>query len=136
MNKFELCEIAGDALENSYAPYSNCTIGAALLCKNGKVYTGCNVENASYSATVCAERTAFLKAISEGERDFEAIAIMGKTYGAWQTFYPCGICRQFMSEFCSPDFKIYVMIDLCDIREYTLDEFLPNSFDLKRNIIL
>lgn len=131
MNKFELSELAIGALENSYAPYSKCNVGAALLCKNGKVYTGCNVENASYSATVCAERTAFLKAISDGERNFEAIVIIGKKDGECKTFYPCGICRQFMSEFCSPDFKIYVMTDFDVIEEYTLKELLPNSFDLK-----
>lgn len=131
MNKFELSELAIGALENSYAPYSKCNVGVALLCKNGKVYTGCNVENASYSATVCAERTAFLKAISDGERDFEAIAIIAKKDGVSKTFYPCGICRQFMSEFCSPDFKIYVMTDFDVIEEYTLKELLPNSFDLK-----
>lgn len=131
MNKFELSELAIAVLKNSYAPYSKCNVGAALLCKNGKVYTGCNVENASYSATVCAERTAFLKAVSDGERDFEAIAIICKKDGERKTFYPCGICRQFMAEFCTPDFKIYVMTEFDVLEEYTLKEFLPNSFDLK-----
>ncbi len=131
MNKQELCKKAIDALKNSYSPYSNCCVGAALLCKNGNVYTGCNIENASFSPTICAERVAFSKAVSEGEREFEAIAIAGKKDDNLTAFSPCGVCRQFMVEFCSADFKILVVINDKDFNEYALSELLPNSFNLK-----
>ncbi len=122
----QLMELAKEARENAYAPYSNFLVGAALLCKNGKVYTGCNVENAAYSPTLCAERVAFGKAISKGERDFVAIAVVGgKRGGKTVRCTPCGVCRQVMAEFCKPDFLIYTEGDA-----YTLEDLLPESFSL------
>lgn len=125
----QLLEKAIKARENAYAPYSHYMVGAALLTKGGKVYTGCNVENASYSPTNCAERTAFFKAISEGERDFEAIAIVAGKEGESlsENCTPCGVCRQVMVEFCSPDFKI-VLGTPTDVKIYTLQELVPLSF--------
>ena len=133
MNKNFLCKKAINALENSYAPYSNCKVGAALLCKNGNIYTGCNIENASFSPTLCAERTAFAKAISEGDTDFVGIAVAGKKGGTLTAFTPCGVCRQVMAEFCDSDFKILVVTSKDTFNEYTLSEILPNSFSLKEN---
>lgn len=133
MYKKLLSEKAIKALENSYAPYSSCNVGAALLCKNGKIYSGCNIENASFSATVCAERVAFFKALSEGEREFEAIAIAGQKQGDMTAFSPCGVCRQVMAEFCLPEFKIIVVVDKNEFVEYSLNQLLPNSFTLKEN---
>ena len=122
---------AQKARENSYSPYSHFRVGAALLTKDGKVYTGCNVENASYSATNCAERTAIFKAVSEGERDFEALAIIGGKEGETADFCaPCGVCRQVISEFCSKDFKILLGNEQ-SFKAYTLDELLPLSFSDK-----
>ena len=128
MNKEQLASLAQDAMEKAYSPYSNYKVGAALLCKDGSVYTGCNVENASFSATNCAERTAFFKAVSEGKREFSAIAICGGKEGVIEgLFPPCGVCRQVMREFCEDDFEIYlVMKD--GIETYTLEELLPLSF--------
>ena len=101
MTKEQLASLAKDAMERAYSPYSNYKVGAALLCKDGSVYTGCNVENASFSATNCAERTAFFKAVSEGERDFSKIAVVGgKDLHFKDYFAPCGVCRQVMKEFC------------------------------------
>ena len=119
----DLMEKAIEAKNNSYSLYSNFRVGAALLTKDGKIYTGCNVENVSYSPSCCAERVAFYKAISEGNRDFKAIAISGDK----ENCYPCGVCRQVMSEFCDKDFKIYV-----GNKEYMLDELLPYSFDMEK----
>lgn len=119
-----LVQLAAEAMENAYAPYSNFRVGAALLTKNGKVYTGCNIENASYGATNCAERTAIFKAVSEGEREFEAIAIIADTD---KFAYPCGICRQVMLEF-SRDLKLYVSNRNGEYKEYTIDELLPGGF--------
>lgn len=133
MNKLDLCKKAIDALNNSYSPYSNCKVGAALLCNNGKIYTGCNIENASFSPTICAERVAFSKAISEGERNFEAIAVAGEKEGVITAFSPCGVCRQVMAEFCDKDFKIFVVTGENTFDEYTLEQLLPNSFNLKEN---
>ena len=133
MNKNFLCKKAINALENSYAPYSNCKVGAALLCKNGNIYTGCNIENASFSPTLCAERTAFAKAISEGDTDFVGIAVAGKKGDTLTAFTPCGVCRQVMAEFCDSDFKILVVTRNDTFNEYTLSEILPNSFSLKEN---
>lgn len=125
-----LIKAAMDARENAYAPYSHFFVGAALLTGEGKLYTGCNVENASYGATNCAERTAFFKAVSEGERSFAAIAIAGgpKGQGMGDYAYPCGICRQVMKEFCGPDFKIFVVKSEEDYKEYTLEQLLPWGF--------
>lgn len=133
MDKNVLCQKAINALENSYAPYSNCKVGAALLCKNGNIYTGCNIENASFSPTLCAERTAFAKAISEGDTDFVGIAVAGKKGDTLTAFTPCGVCRQVMAEFCDSDFKILVVTGKDTFNEYTLSEILPNSFSLKEN---
>ena len=125
---------AQKARENSYSPYSHFRVGAALLTKGGKVYTGCNIENASYPATNCAERTAIFKAVSEGERDFEALSIIGGKEGETADFCaPCGVCRQVISEFCGKDFKI-VLGNEENFKVYTLGELLPFSFtdkDLK-----
>ena len=125
----QLLEKAIKARENAYAPYSHYMVGAALLTKGGKVYTGCNVENASYSPTNCAERTAFFKAISEGAREFEAIAIVAGKEGESlsENCTPCGVCRQVMVEFCSPDFKI-VLGTPTDVKIHTLQELVPLSF--------
>lgn len=133
MDKNVLCQKAMNALENSYAPYSNCKVGAALLCKNGNIYTGCNIENASFSPTLCAERTAFAKAISEGDTDFVGIAVVGKKGDTLTAFTPCGVCRQVMAEFCDSDFIILVVTGKDTFNEYTLSEILPNSFSLKEN---
>ena len=125
---------AQKAREKSYSPYSHFRVGAALLTKGGKVFTGCNIENAGYSATNCAERTAIFKAVSEGERDFEAIAIIGGKEGETAEFTaPCGICRQVIAEFCGKDFKI-VLGNEENFKVFTLSELLPYSFtdeDLK-----
>ena len=122
--------IAVKAREMAYAPYSGFRVGAALLGKSGKVYTGCNVENASYTPTNCAERTAVFKAVSEGEREFSAIAIVGGMGEQVSEFCaPCGVCRQVLSEFCGADMKIY----FADGSETTLGELLPNGFTLKNN---
>ena len=128
MTKEQLASLAKDAMEKAYSPYSGYKVGAALLCKDGSVYTGCNVENASFSATNCAERTAFFKAVSEGKSEFSAIAICGGKGGALEgLFPPCGVCRQVMREFCEDDFEIY-LITRDSIETYTLGELLPVSF--------
>ena len=131
MNKKDLCKAAIKALENSYSPYSNCKVGAALLCENGRVYIGCNIENAAFSPTICAERTAFAKAVSEGERNFSAIAVAGIKNGVLTAFSPCGVCRQVMAEFCKKNFKILVVTSNESFEEYTLEQLLPSSFNLK-----
>ena len=123
-----LMEQAIEARKMSYSPYSGFKVGAALLGKSGKVYTGCNVENAAYTPTNCAERTTFFKAVSEGEREFVSIAIVGGRYESIADFCaPCGICRQVMAEFCDKDFRI-VMGNLGNIQVRTLEELLPLSF--------
>lgn len=132
MNELELIKIAKLAAEKAYVPYSGFTVGAALLTKDGKVYSGCNIENASYSPTNCAERTAFFKAVSEGERDFAAIAIVGgKEKNFTEYCSPCGVCRQVMAEFCNKDFRIILGKNDNDYKTYTLAELLPESFSLK-----
>ena len=131
MNIPELIHKAIAAREFAYAPYSNFCVGAALLTKSGKIYTGCNVENAGYSATNCAERTAFFKAVSEGCLKFQAIAIVGGPKGKPLADYcpPCGVCRQLMAQFCSLDtFKIIMAVDETDWKECTLGELLPMAF--------
>ncbi len=130
MDKKDLFILAKDAMKNSYAPYSNYNVGAALLTNNDKAYTGCNVENASYSATCCAERTAIFSAIANGDRLFKAICIVGGKNGDIIDYaMPCGVCRQTIAEFCNADFKIYVGINENEIKEFTLGELLPCSFD-------
>ena len=126
MTASELLKEAEKARENAYAPYSHFTVGAALMTSAGKVYTGVNVENASYGATICAERTAFVKAISEGERNFEAIAVVSGEGIAW----PCGICRQFMLEFVKDDFKIITGDSPESLEIRTMKELLPEAFRL------
>ena len=127
--KQTLIEKAKEAMQSAYAPYSSFKVGAALLCSDGSIYTGCNIENASFSPTVCAERVAIFKAVSDGKRDFSAIAVCGGKDGVLteKFCYPCGVCRQVLSEFCKSDFKIYVMSN-GDVRECTLSELLPESF--------
>ena len=128
MTPEKLCELAKQAMTRSYSPYSGYKVGAALLCKDGTVYTGCNVENASYTPTICAERTAIFKAVSEGNREFAAIAICGGKDGVIAgLFPPCGVCRQVMREFCADDFKVY-MITPEGYEETTLAQLLPFSF--------
>ena len=126
----QLIETAIEQLKYSYTPYSGFKVGAALLAKNGTVYTGCNIENAAYTPTNCAERTAFFKAVSEGVRDFEAICIVGgKNQKATDYTAPCGVCRQVMMEFCNPKtFKIILAIDRENYRIYTLEDMLPQGF--------
>ena len=116
------------ARENAYAPFSGFRVGAALLCGNGAVYTGCNIENSSYSPTLCAERCAAAKAVSEGRRDFAAIAIVGSSKTPTM---PCGVCRQFLYEFCGEDFPILCAKDETDYIETTLGELFPRGFRLK-----
>ena len=127
---FKLIEEATKARDMAYAPYSKFHVGAALLLGDGSIVTGCNIENASFGATNCAERTAIFKAISEGKRHFKAIAICGGEQKDDTDFCPpCGICRQVMREFCKPDFKILLSANHGkDIKEYTLEEILPESF--------
>lgn len=114
-----------EVAQNAYAPFSHFNVGAALLAKNGEIYTGVNVENSSFGGTICAERTAFTKAISEGAREFEAIAITGNGGEAW----PCGICRQFMYEF-APDLIVITGEDEEHMEQMTLRELLPHGFKL------
>lgn len=128
MTKEQLAVMAKKAMQHSYSPYSGYRVGAALLCTDGSVYTGCNVENAGYSATNCAERTAFFKAVSEGKREFTAIAVCGGKDGVIESIFPpCGVCRQVMREFCEDDFEIYLVAE-DRIESYTLKELLPVSF--------
>ncbi len=126
-----LYRLALEAREKAYTPYSHYRVGAALLTAEGRVYTGCNIENAAYTPTVCAERTAFFKAVSEGERRFAKIAIAGGREGEISSFCaPCGVCRQVMAEFCDEDF-ILVLGGLDEVREYRLSEILPEMFTKK-----
>ncbi len=130
MDQKNLIQKAIDTLPFSYSPYSNFKVAAALLTKDGKIYTGCNIESASYTPSNCAERTAFFKAVSEGEMQFEAIAIVGGKKGKLEDYCPpCGVCRQVMMEFCSPkDFKVILAKSVDDYKEFTLEEILPLGF--------
>ena len=126
-----LMELAIEAMGHSYSPYSGYTVGAALLCADGTVYQGCNIENSAFSPTNCAERTAFFQAIYEGKREFTAIAVCGGKGGViTDIFPPCGVCRQVMREFCKSDFKIYLAGADKKIKQFTLAELLPQSFSL------
>ncbi|MBR6534823.1 MAG: cytidine deaminase [Clostridia bacterium] len=127
MTDKELLQAAIQAREFSYSPYSNFRVGAALLGKSGKVYTGCNVENAAYTPTNCAERTAVFKAVSEGEREFSAIAVVGGKDTLSDMCAPCGVCRQVLAEFCTGDLKI-IMGNMQNIKVCTLSQLLPHSF--------
>lgn len=130
MNDQELIKTAFDALPGSYSPYSHFHVAAALLCGDGTVYTGVNIENVAYTPTVCAERVAFFKAVSQGQREFLTIAICGGKNGVVTDYCPpCGVCRQVMSEFCSPkEFRILLAKSPEDYKEYRLEELLPESF--------
>lgn len=131
MSDRELMALAIEARKQAYAPYSHFSVGAALLTADGRVYTGCNIENAAYTPTNCAERTAFFKAVSEGVRAFSAIAVTG---GAGEepadACAPCGVCRQVMAEFCGADFRV-ILGNAKAIRVLTLSELLPLSFSPK-----
>lgn len=131
MERQELIRSAFEIQKRAYAPYSHFQVGAALLCEDGEIFQGCNIENASYGATNCAERTAFFKAVSEGKRKFKAIVIVGKHKDsqAFEYCAPCGICRQVMAEFCDPrTFEIILPRSEEDYQVYKLEELLPLSF--------
>ena len=123
-----LCEKAKEAMQHSYSPYSGYRVGAALLCGDGSVYCGCNIENASFTPTVCAERTAIFKAVYDGHRDLKAIAVCGGKDGVIAgAFPPCGVCRQVMREFCEDDFQI-LLVNETGYETVTLAQLLPHSF--------
>lgn len=126
----ELITVALAAMKNAYAPYSDFYVGAALLCENGKIYIGFNIENAAFTPTVCAERAALTRALCDGERSFCAIAVCGGKHGKTSDLIttPCGVCRQFMREFCTQDFEIITASSPENYRIYTLRELLPDSF--------
>ena len=129
MEASELASLAIEAMSRAYAPYSGYKVGAALLCADGTVYQGCNIENGSYGATNCAERTAFFKAVYDGHREFTAIAVCGGKDGVISdVFPPCGICRQVMREFCANDFRVYLVGKDGVCTERTLSQILPDSF--------
>ena len=118
-------------LEYSYVPYSRFHVGAALLANNGTIYTGCNIENAAYGPSNCAERTAVFKAVSEGVKEFEAIAVVGGPDGRIKDFCPpCGVCRQVLAEFCKKDFEIVLAKSTNEYKIMTLEQLLPESFSL------
>ncbi len=129
MTDKELLLTAIKEMKKSYSAYSNCKVGAALLCKNGKIFTGANIENASFSPTICAERVAIFKAINEGEREFLKIAVAGGKDGIVNgIFAPCGVCRQVLREFCDDDFQIILGENNEDYKVVTLKDLLPFSF--------
>ena len=134
IDKKKLIRAAIQAREYSYSPYSGYCVGAALLTADGKIYTGCNVENAAYSPTNCAERTAFFKAVYDGHRDFTAIAVCGGKDGIITgSFPPCGVCRQVMREFCEDDFLIYMFTET-GWETLTLSQLLPHSFSASKHM--
>jgi len=126
----QLIRTSLEARKSAYAPYSDYRVGAALLTADGRIYSGCNIENASFGATNCAERTAFFKAISEGCRSFCAIAVSGGQGDSTPAdyAYPCGICRQVMAEFCGGDFEIYIVKNELEFQRFSLSDLLPKSF--------
>ena len=128
MDNKALIDMALKAMENAYAPYSGFKVGAAILCSDKKVYTGCNIENSSYGASNCAERTAIFKAVSEGEREFEKIAIVSSS---GDFTFPCGICRQVLSEFMY-DKTVVLFSEKDGISEFKVKELLPEAFRLQR----
>ena len=135
MTPEELIGLAKAAMARAYAPYSGFEVGAALLCKDGRVYQGCNIENAAFSPTVCAERTAIFKAVSEGQWDFAAIAVCGGKDGVITgLFPPCGVCRQVMGEFCPGDFPIYLAGADGTWQMKTLAELLPLGFSAEEHM--
>ena len=134
MTPEQLISLAKEAMTHAYAPYSGFHVGAALLCADGTVYQGCNIENAAYGPTNCAERTAFFKAVYDGKRDFSAIAVVGGKEGRISgAFPPCGVCRQVMREFVEDDFMIY-MVDEKGYEARTLAEILPFSFSPSKHM--
>ncbi len=136
MNNSDLISKALEVRKNSYSPYSGFSVGAALLCSDGSVYTGCNIENSAFSPTICAERTAFFKAVSEGKLNFTKIAVVGgeSEYENPVNYCPpCGVCRQVMREFCNGDFEIIIAKSCGDYKVKTLSGLLPESFD-KREV--
>ena len=130
MTDRQLINLAEQASRNAYVPYSHFAVGAALVCRDGTVFTGCNIENAGYTATNCAERTAFFKAVSEGVKEFDAICIVGGKGGVVTEYAPpCGVCRQVMMEFCNPKtFQIILAVDKERYEIYTLEELMPLGF--------
>lgn len=130
MEPAQLLQAAKEARENAYTPYSNFRVGAALLTGDGHVFRGANIENSSFGATICAERSAFASAVSSGAHSFAAIAIVGAPSGKEPDMPcpPCGICRQFMTEFCGPDFPIYLADGNGGVKTYTLDNLLAQAF--------
>lgn len=129
----DLIKTALSATEKAYVPFSKFRVGAALLCDNGNVYSGCNIENSSFPATICAERTAFSKAISEGEMKFKAICVVGGKDGVITDYcYPCGVCRQFMAEFCDDEFEI-ILYNGEDVIIKKLSEIFPEGFKSNGN---
>ena len=129
MTDIELMQLAEEARKRSYCPYSHFAVGAALLTKSGKVYTGCTIESASYTPTNCAERTAVFKAVSEGEREFVTIAVIGAPEGEKGKFCaPCGVCRQVLREFCEPATFRVLLGTTEEVQSFTLSELLPASF--------
>lgn len=133
MQTEELIELAKEAMTHAYAPYSGYKVGAALLCADGTVYQGCNIENASFTPTICAERTAIFKAIYDGKRDFIAIAVCGGKDGVISgPFPPCGVCRQVMREFCEDDFRIHLIDGEKSWKTVKLTDLLPYSFSAKK----
>ncbi len=130
MKENKLIQAAKDAMMQAYAPYSGYLVGAAVETADGTIYTGCNVENASYSATNCAERTAIFKAVSEGHRKITAVAVCGGKGGKLTGFFPpCGVCRQVMAEFCDPDVPVYLMGKDNQYKMVTVKDLLPHGFD-------
>ena len=129
MDNKALIQEAIEAKKNSYSPYSNFAVGAALLCKDGKIYRGCNIENSAYPTSMCAERVALFKAVSEGERDFIGIAIVSSS---GEITPPCGACRQALSEFVKGDFKVILAKNQDEYKTYDFAELLPLSFKLEK----
>ena len=135
MTPEQLIELAKEAMTHAYVPYSGYQVGAALLTADGRVYQGCNIENASYTPTVCAERSAFFKAIYDGVRDFQAIAVVGGKNGVISGYFPpCGVCRQVMREFCGDGFMIYMGGENGTYLSKTLAELLPYSFSAQEHM--
>jgi len=133
MTAEELIAKANEARELAYCPYSGFQVGAALECEDGTIYKGCNIENAAYGPSNCAERTAIFKAVSEGQKSFKKIAIVGGHKGESVAPTPCGVCRQVLAEFCDPDIKIIMAKDENDYEVMTLGELLPRGFSLELN---
>ena len=131
MTPEQLIDLAKEAMTRAYSPYSGFKVGAALLCADGTVYQGCNIENASFTPTVCAERTAVFKAVSEGKREFTALAVCGGKDGVITGICPpCGVCRQVLREFCRDDFPVYLALPAGKYETRTMTQLLPDSFSL------